>query len=664
MQLRVPDPADPDGWTTVNIIDAQLSYAYDLLGRLETVTTDRRNRYPVVFDPQNPTLDETTRYTYNAVGSLKSIDYPNGQRAVYDYDAQNRLTDLVWSKDAAETYRYHYDLNADGQRAAVQEYYAGAVTPTAESEWTYDNLNRLTEEVFADGANDYTRRYGYDLVGNRKTVKDGTDSILTSYSYNDLDQLTFEDHTAGQDYSYIYDANGSLEQRIHGTDLQNDPADIYVYNLQGRLAGYTPAGAGTVTYAYNPQGIRIAKTAGGVTTHYTISPHNFTGYAQVLAADDGTNRTFYVLGSDVIGQSLNTAAPMYYLYDGHGSVRQDTDTAGTVTTSYAYDAYGNLIGGNPAADGLYYTGEMYDAALDSYYLRARYYAPATGRFNRLDPYAGNSYDPQSLHKYLYCHANPINGIDPSGQMTTTEKIVVLGISMNITMLGVDVSRALYHGIQGNEEESAEAWAWAIYDTLALSLPFSGSGGAAVRGGGVIVNVINMSKAGMSASAIMGYVRMMAQVGDAAEGTGSGSGSGGGSSGGGSDGPSGAEFMEKEGPGAWYKLKYNNLNAAKYQSARNGRPLGWDYYYNKVKFDGYRDGALLECKNNWKSLVSKRKGDFYGFIKHVILKQAKTQQTASNGMKVIWEWSDQEAGDACRKLFQDNNIPFDVRCVSQ
>lgn len=427
----MPDPADPDGWTTVNIIDAQVRYAYDLLGRLETVTTDRRNRYPVVFDPQNPTLDETTRYTYNTVGSLKSIDYPNGQTAIYDYDALNRLTDLVWSKDAAETYRYHYDNYAGGQRAAVQEYYAGAVTPTAESEWTYDNLNRLTEEVFADGANDYTRRYGYDLVGNRKTVKDGTDSILTSYSYNDLDQLTFEDHTAGQDYSYVYDANGSLEQRIHGTDLQNDPADIYVYNLQGRLAGYTPAGAGTVTYAYNPQGIRIAKTAAGVTTHYTISPHNFTGYAQVLAADDGTNRTFYVLGSDVIGQSLNTAAPMYFLYDGHGSVRQDTDAAGTVIGTYTYDAYGNLIGGNPAADGLYYTGEMYDASLDSYYLRARYYAPATGRFNRLDPYAGNSYDPQSLHKYLYCNGNPINGVDPTGNFFT---IVDVLSSLNLSDL--------------------------------------------------------------------------------------------------------------------------------------------------------------------------------------------------------------------------------------
>ncbi|MDR2440899.1 MAG: hypothetical protein LBE12_16175, partial [Planctomycetaceae bacterium] len=45
---------------------------------------------------------------------------------------------------------------------------------------------------------------------------------------------------------------------------------------------------------------------------------------------------------------------------------------------------------------------------------ARYYDPATGLFNRLDPFFGNLNDPQSLHKYLYTHADPINGIDPMG----------------------------------------------------------------------------------------------------------------------------------------------------------------------------------------------------------------------------------------------------------
>lgn len=49
--------------------------------------------------------------------------------------------------------------------------------------------------------------------------------------------------------------------------------------------------------------------------------------------------------------------------------------------------------------------------------RARYYNPANGIFNRMDPYAGNTHDPQSLHKYAYVHNNPINGIDPTGMFS-------------------------------------------------------------------------------------------------------------------------------------------------------------------------------------------------------------------------------------------------------
>ena len=68
----------------------------------------------------------------------------------------------------------------------------------------------------------------------------------------------------------------------------------------------------------------------------------------------------------------------------------------------------------PAPEYLY-TGEQIDPDLGMYYLRARYYQPATGRFWSMDSFEGSQKHPQSLHKYLYCHGNPINGTDPSGQ---------------------------------------------------------------------------------------------------------------------------------------------------------------------------------------------------------------------------------------------------------
>jgi RHS repeat-associated protein len=76
-----------------------------------------------------------------------------------------------------------------------------------------------------------------------------------------------------------------------------------------------------------------------------------------------------------------------------------------------------MLGGNPAsspATSLLYAGEMFDTASQMYYNRARWYDTLTGRFNRIDPFAGNNQDPQSLHKYLYAHCNPIMSIDPSG----------------------------------------------------------------------------------------------------------------------------------------------------------------------------------------------------------------------------------------------------------
>jgi len=67
------------------------------------------------------------------------------------------------------------------------------------------------------------------------------------------------------------------------------------------------------------------------------------------------------------------------------------------------------------ATSLLYSGEQFDSSLQQYHLRARNYNQANGQFTTLDPYAGNIYDPQSLHKYAYCHTDPVNGIDPSGE---------------------------------------------------------------------------------------------------------------------------------------------------------------------------------------------------------------------------------------------------------
>jgi len=63
---------------------------------------------------------------------------------------------------------------------------------------------------------------------------------------------------------------------------------------------------------------------------------------------------------------------------------------------------------------------------------ARWMNANTGRFQTMDSFEGDQVDPLSLHKYLYCSANPLNIIDPSGhdgdlvslQVTMTEDMKV------------------------------------------------------------------------------------------------------------------------------------------------------------------------------------------------------------------------------------------------
>jgi RHS repeat-associated protein len=86
-----------------------------------------------------------------------------------------------------------------------------------------------------------------------------------------------------------------------------------------------------------------------------------------------------------------------------------------VTDTYSYDAFGNLLHSTGTTPNNYrYRGEQYDSDLGLYYLRARYYNPATGRFMSRDPEDGTVFDPKRLHKYLYVGGDPINWLDPRG----------------------------------------------------------------------------------------------------------------------------------------------------------------------------------------------------------------------------------------------------------
>ncbi|MEA3346906.1 MAG: RHS repeat-associated core domain-containing protein [Candidatus Auribacterota bacterium] len=241
------------------------------------------------------------------------------------------------------------------------------------------------------------------------------DGEVTLYDYNINDQLTIETAPEGIT-SYEYDNNGNTIRKTSPDGITD-----YSYNYNNRLIT-ADAGGDVTSYVYSADGNRVSKTDAYGTTNYLVDTNNSTGYAQVLEELDSNNNcmVYYTYGDDLISQTRGSLTN-YYHYDGHGSVRALTNAPEMVTDTYTYDAFGNEIASTGDTPNNYkYCGEQYDPNVGFYYLRARYYNPSVGRFTTTDPYQGSIYDPPSLHKYLYCHGNPVDNIDPSGMMTLLE----------------------------------------------------------------------------------------------------------------------------------------------------------------------------------------------------------------------------------------------------
>jgi RHS repeat-associated protein len=394
-------------------IGGVLSYTYDAAGNKTSLTTpqgaisytyDALNRLATVVDTTG-----TTTYTYDAVGNLTGTAYPNGNTTTYTYDTLNRLTQMSNSGPAGLISSYTYTLGAAGNRLQVVE--AGPATTGRTVSYTYDAVYRLTQEAIDEPgtANDQTITYSYDAVGNRTQMNRA--GVITTYTYDNNDRLVTEASSAGT-FTSTYDANGNLKTRGNGT-----ATDAYTYDGENRLISasvQTGTNPGPVSYTYDADGMRTSKTTGGVTTTFLLDKN--LKYAQVVVETAGATIATYTHGNQLISQTRTGVGTRFYLTDGQLSTRQLTTAAGLVSDTYTYDAFGVTLDSTGTTPNVYlYTGEQLDANVGFYYLRARYYAQALGRFITIDPEQGNIFDPVSLHRYLYANANPVTNWDPSGR---------------------------------------------------------------------------------------------------------------------------------------------------------------------------------------------------------------------------------------------------------
>ena len=88
-----------------------------------------------------------------------------------------------------------------------------------------------------------------------------------------------------------------------------------------------------------------------------------------------------------VADSEGNAHITHPLADGHNSTRQLMDVTGRVGGVLGYDAWGNAQESIGTSTAYRYNGQRLDAS-GLYHLRARQYAPWTGRFLSHDPIVG------------------------------------------------------------------------------------------------------------------------------------------------------------------------------------------------------------------------------------------------------------------------------------
>ncbi|MBD1372701.1 DNRLRE domain-containing protein [Hazenella sp. IB182357] len=353
---------------------------------------------------------KVARFDYNESQLLNSYVLGNGVGTDITQDDNDRVTSIgIGNKDGNKIASFSYEYDANGNRTKATSANGSEMT------YAYDEQNQLLTET--DSKTQQTIRYIYDALGNRTkknvTDADGQSVSTQTYSYNALNQLIQVD-----DRPFVFDKNGNLI---------DDGEKRYSFDPDGNLTTVKKKSDESLIakYEYDHIGRRVRSIVAGKTTNFVYAGDSI----QVLYETDASNNmTRYYTYNDagmLISMTTKDKASYYYHYNAHGDVIAVTDQESKVVASYEYDAWGNIIkqeGTFADENPIRYAGYRYDSETGFYYLIARYYDPAMGRFLSLDPEPGDDDDPKSQNLYVYTANNPVMFQDPDGNRFVSKGI--------------------------------------------------------------------------------------------------------------------------------------------------------------------------------------------------------------------------------------------------
>ena len=157
----------------------------------------------------------------------------------------------------------------------------------------------------------------------------------------------------------------------------------------------------------------------------------------------------------------------------------------TAKNTYTYSPFGNPYTGE-LSETVYnpfqFTGQWLDVEIDQYYLRARMYDPTMMRFTTRDPIRGEQNEPLTLHKYLYCVNDPIDRIDPRGEISAMAARLTNAVVTGYSFYGHGISLAAYSVDTGDDR----FWNLAefTFDFMPLAMTL-----AAINPNGPVTNIL-------------------------------------------------------------------------------------------------------------------------------------------------------------------------------
>ena len=312
----------PDGARTVREIN-ELGYTVaetDPLGHVTKFVHDGMGRVTEKIDPAG----NVWASRYNAADTLVEHTDPTGV-----------LTRV--SRDGAAGEITHQD--GDGNTATVGFDALGRVMSSidlsgAVTSWAYQFLTNTTTASSGEGDREPAHRQG---ASEPVRVQDPTENLVRVPGAHALRTCT---DAAGQVSGEVCDAAGRVLRQVRASGAVTE----YSYDACGRVASVTDADGVMTEYRYDADSRLVAKTRAGVVVESFV--YDLCG--RVLERRAGTKlvgRYAYDACGRVVKAVSGVGGTCFFDYDGAGRLlaRRVATFEGFATTSYAYDAVGNVV---------------------------------------------------------------------------------------------------------------------------------------------------------------------------------------------------------------------------------------------------------------------------------------------------------------------------------